>query len=119
MFGKGCVGRALLLALVAWGDRFVDSSVAVLGDNTGALQDAIALKGRGPLLYVARELSWRTVQRGWSYVVGHLPSEFNSIADSLSRVADPKNQAWPSDALASALPTTPPRLKDLWLAVPV
>ena len=39
----------LLLTLVTWGDQFTEESVLVLGDNTGALSDALSLKGRGPM----------------------------------------------------------------------
>ena len=108
----------LLLALCVWGDRFTDTPVAVLGDNTGALDNALSLKGRGSMLAVARELSWRQARRRWRFVVGHLPSEHNQVADALSRAADPKVCAWPSLALASAVYIRPPKLRDLWLAAP-
>jgi hypothetical protein len=108
----------LLLALMTWGDRFVLEPVLVAGDNTAALSGALALKGRGELLAVARELSWRQARRGWRFAVGHLPSEFNVVADALSRTADPKGVEWPSLALAGAAFTAPPKLRDLWLACP-
>ena len=108
----------LLLVLMVWGDRFVKHSLAILGDNTAALQNALSLKGRGPLLAVAREVSWRKARRSWCFEVGHLPSESNTIADCLSRVADPKGKGWPSEALASAAQAAPPRLRDLWIAAP-
>ena len=53
-----------LLAAVLWFDDFVVDSILVLGDNTAALSNALALKGRGPLLSIARELSWKTAKRG-------------------------------------------------------
>ena len=93
-------------------------SVAVLGDNTAALSDALALKGKGIMLAVARELSWRQPRRKWSFDVGHLPAEHNVVADALSRTTDPKGCAWPARALASAASAKPPKLKDLWLACP-
>merc|ERR1712194_273249 len=108
----------LLLALCTWGDRFVHERFAVLGDNTAALSSSLALKGRGVLLAVARELSWRQSRRLWAFDVGHLPSEHNEVADALSRTTDPKGCAWPSAALASAVFRKPPRLVDLWLARP-
>ena len=108
----------LFLALMVWGDRFVASKLLILGDNIGALSDALSLKGRGALEAISRELSWRQARRGWQFDVGHLPSEYNNIADSLSRVADPHGYAWPSLALSSASPKRPPRLADLWLAAP-
>ena len=33
---------------VFWGDRFTESSVLVLGDNIGALSNALSLRGKGP-----------------------------------------------------------------------
>ena len=108
----------LLLALVTWGARFAESSVAVLGDNTGALQTALSLKGKMPNLALARELSWRRVRGRWRYEVGHLPSEFNVTADALSRVADPMPPAWPAVDLGTASWSKPPLLQDLWRALP-
>ena len=109
----------LLLSLCTWGDRFTAETVSILGDKPSALQNALSFKGRGPLMDVARELSWRQARTGWKFQVGHLPSEFNVVADALSRTADPDKSAWPSEALAAALPAKPPRLCSLWRAAPV
>ena len=108
----------LVLSLCVWGDRFVDEVLSILGDNTGALNNALALKGKGNLLALARELSWRQARRRWRFQVGHLPSELNVTSDALSRVADPKGVPWPSRALASAVQVTPPKLQDMWRACP-
>ena len=108
----------LLLSLLVWGDAFVDHSVAILGDNVGALTSALSLKGRGSMLAVARELSWRQARRRWAFEVGHLPSEHNSVADALSRVADPAGKAWPSWALTAAEQRKCPNISDLWRAAP-
>ena len=108
----------LFLALCTWGDRFVDQKRAVLGDNTGALSSALSLCGRGNLIAIGRELSWRQARRRWNFEVGHLPSEYNVVADALSRTADPKGAPWPALALASAACVSPPKLCDLWLASP-
>jgi hypothetical protein len=109
----------LLLTLVVWGDKYTDHSLHLLGDNTGSLQNALDLKGRGPLLAVAREISWRQARRKWSFTVGHIPSEHNDVADALSRVADPAGaHGWPRAALAGADAVTPPKLHSLWLAAP-
>ena len=91
---------------------------AVLGDNTAALSSALALKGKGVMLAVARELSWRQSRRKWAFDVAHLPSEYNVVADALSRTAAPKGCAWPALALATATYAVPPKLQDLWLARP-
>ena len=105
-----------MLSLVVWGDLFVKDTVMVVGDNTAALTSALALDGKGDLRHVARELSWRQARRGWSFIVGHLPSEHNLVADALSRVAS--GHEWPGLALASATQVSAPRLRDLWLAAP-
>ena len=92
----------------------------MLGDNTGALQNALSLKGKGILLAVAREVSWRKAKYGWNFRVGHLPSEANVIADALSRVADPSAKAaWPHQALGYAHAVSPPKMQDIWLATPL
>ena len=108
----------LLLCLCTWGDRFTSETLTIYGDNTAALDLALSYKGTGAMAAVSRELSWRQARRGWSFCVAHLPAEHNTAADSLSRVADPKGTTWPAVALASAEVATPPKLKDLWLAVP-
>ena len=108
----------LLLSLVCWGHYFVDEAVQVLGDNTGSLNNALSFKGRGILVAVARELAWRQARKGWQFSVGHLPSEYNTVADALSRWADPKGHVWPALALAGAEPVSAPRLSSLWKARP-
>ena len=108
----------LLLSLMIWGDTFVSFSVAILGDNVGALSAALSLKGRGALLAVARELSWRQARRKWSFEVAHLPSEHNNVADALSRVADPTGKAWPGWALGVATARKCPRISEIWQAAP-
>ncbi len=108
----------LLMCLVAWGPRFRSSSLAILGDNTGALQTALSLTGRMPNLAVACEIAWRQVRGKWCFEVGHLPSEVNCTADALSRVADWDPPAWPAVDLGAAAWKKPPRLQDLWRALP-
>ena len=76
----------LLLCLIIWGDLAVDSSLTLRGDNIAALQDAVALKGRGLMNAVARELTWRKALFGWQFNVEHIPSELNCVADALSRL---------------------------------
>ena len=108
----------LFLALLAWSDLFSKQTVAILGDNTGALQLALSLKGRGRLLAISREIAWRRARRRWQFEVGHLPSEHNSVADALSRANDPDGVPWPAHALSRATYSKPPRLADIWLARP-
>ena len=106
------------LALLVRGDAFVDFSIAIFGDNIGALSAALSLKGRGSLLAVARELSWRQARRRWSFEVAHLPSEHNNVADALSRVADPAGKSWPGWALGVAHAKKCPKTSDVWQATP-
>ena len=108
----------LLLCLMTWGDHFTKESVLVVGDNTGSLSNALSLKGKGDLLAISRELSWRQARRHWKFSVGHLPSEHNVVADALSRRTDPKGAPWPSLALRSADFRSPPNLRDIWLSRP-
>jgi len=107
-----------LLVLVQWADMFHPFAMPILGDNTGALQAGLELKGRGVLLAIAREISWRKARRRWTFQVGHLPSEHNTVSDALSRVADPSSPPWPASCLASSTWVTPARLRDLWRALP-
>ena len=107
-----------LLVLMVWADDFFPLGMPILGDNTGALQAGLDLKGRGVLLAVAREISWRKARRRWSFQVGHLPSEHNTVSYALSRVADPSPPSWPASCLASSTWVTAPRLRDLWRALP-
>ena len=108
----------LLLVLCTWGDRFCNTRIAIHGDNTAALNNALSYRGRGPMEAVARELSWRQARRGWLFGVSHLPAEFNVVADALSRVADPNGVPWPDEALSAAAAVSPPHLSDLWTAAP-
>ena len=103
----------LLMTLVQWGHWFVQEAVTILGDNTAALQDALDLKGRGAMLAVARELAWRKARHRWAFVVAHLPSEDNTTADALSRIASPESAAMPL-SVAHALRLRPASVKKLW-----
>ena len=109
----------VLLTLMTWGDDFSAVSVDILGDNLGSLNSGLKLKGKGPLLAISKEISWRQARRGWTYQLGHLPSERNNVADALSRLADPKGKHWPAAALGSAARRDAPQLKYVWLACPI
>ena len=105
----------LMLGLVQWGDRFTTQELRCIGDNTGALGNILALKGRGPLLAISREIAWRQAQRQWKFSVGHLPTEFNRVADALSRLAAPGRTAKRMPAAVSAARRVfPPDLHELW-----
>ena len=103
----------LVLALCVWGDQFVQEAVALLGDNTGALQDALHLKGRGILAAVARELSWRKARYGWEVEVGHVPGELNTVPDALSRLHEKVPPKFPK-SLRGCLRREPPDLDNCW-----
>ena len=105
----------LVLALCVWGSSFIHEAVAVLGDNTGALQDALQLKGKGNLAAIARELALRQYRGRWAYEVGHVPSERNTVPDALSRQYEPTPAPLPS-SLARWRERTVPALSDFWRA---
>ena len=105
---------ALVWALVVWGGHFKEQSLAVLGDNTGALSNALQLKGSGPLLAVARELAWRQAKHGWQFEVGHVPSEDNFVADALSRRTEKGEPHFPRAALRAATQVDAPKASEFW-----
>ena len=79
----------LLLVLLVWCPDGAATKLNIVGDNTRALQQALALKGRGPMLDISREIARRRARRNWHFHVGHLPSERNKVADALSRRTAP------------------------------
>ena len=92
----------LLLALMVWANDFKQSQLAVLGDNTGALTNALQLKGKGILAAVAREVAWRRERFNWAFAVGHVPSELNIVPDALSRQFETVAPPFPHAALSAA-----------------
>ena len=78
----------LVLAVELWGRTL--SPTVVLGDNVPALDEALTLKGRGLLGELAQALSVLIVSRSLTITVGHLPTEANTAADALSRLAEPR-----------------------------
>ena len=107
----------ILIGLEVWGGQLVHQQLSIIGDNTGALQNALELKGSGVMLAVAREIAWRRERRGWSYRVGHIPAEFNTIADALSRLFDEPALPFPRKVLQHAVCRSAPKVADLWRAV--
>ena len=103
-----------VLGLHLWGDRFVSQSLAVLGDNAGSLQDALHMKGRGALLALSRELSWRQARHRWQFAVGHVPSEHNDVSDCLSRLHAKPPKKFPFELLGDAVEVRAPTLRALW-----
>ena len=105
----------LLLCLLVWGGRFPGRCLQIAGDNTAALQNAIALKGRGAMLALARELAWRRARFQWQFSVGHLPSESNVVADALSRLSAPSPASLPK-CLRTSREIAPPDVSAMWVA---
>ena len=101
----------LALALTIWGKDFVAESLAVLCDNTAALQNLLDLKGSGVLVEVALELAWRKARGRWSFAPGHLPSQQNTLADALSRLAAPEQAERPSELDAAVERPAPDPMK--------
>ena len=65
------------------------STIALVGDNMGALSVALARPGLGDLARVCREIALRQARWNLRVSVGHLPSELNDWADALSRIHAP------------------------------
>jgi hypothetical protein len=107
---------ACLVCLILWCDRFEGKSIAVLGDNTAALTDALNLTGKGHMIFPAKEISWRQCRAGWRFRVGHLASEHNLLTDALSRVAAPDQVALPHRSLRQAVRRQAPDAMALWRA---
>ena len=106
---------ALLVSLILWGRRHRAGGLALLGDNLASLESALHLRGRGVLSRIARELSWRRAREGWRYVVGHLPTERNKLADALSRLAAPavEHRSLPPE-LKAARAQDAPEIASIW-----
>ena len=104
---------ALFICLELWGDAFVRTSLQVVGDNAGALEAALQLKGAGPMLAIAREIAWRKARRRWQYRVGHIATEANRVPDALSRLRDPVPATFPK-ALTGARRIPCPSPQGLW-----
>jgi hypothetical protein len=107
---------ALLVCLILWCGRFNGSNVAVLGDNVAALTSALNLTGKGYMIALAKEVSWRQCRAGWRFRVGHLPAEYNLLTDALSRLAAPDSIALPHRALRQVVRRPSPDAFSLWRA---
>ena len=106
-----CVG--LLLGLVLWARP--SEPLAVLGDNTAALGEALEVKGRRQLYHVSRELAVRRAREHWLLQVAHLPSEANTAADACSRIFAPTGEAKQDPFTGTSVRRRKaPRLGKLW-----
>ena len=85
----------VLLALVVWAGRFKHDGMILMGDNLAALDATLTLKGKGGMVAIVREISWRRTRYAWKYDVAHLPAEANVHADALSRSAAPDAKQLP------------------------
>ena len=105
---------ALYISVLLW--ALPSSATLILGDNTGALQEALDLKGRGPLLQLSRELSVLRARRSLWLHVSHLYGEANTAADALSRLEAPEDQRkpFPAAALGDARESEVPPLETIW-----
>ena len=101
------------LALERWGACGLN--LAMLGDNVGSLQNALAKKGCGASLRLAAELSWRQCCFGWEFTVGHLPSEHNNLADALSRLQQPNVPAVFPEDLKQVTRDYPMPVSEIWV----
>ena len=88
--------------------------LAFLGDNTASLQLAISGRAKGAMGALARELFIRRTKGDWKYSVGHLPSEHNTLADTLSRLHEPGRSCQVPQALTGCAEVRPLTLAQLW-----
>ena len=107
----------VLMSLELWALGRGSKPLAVMSDCLAALAATTTGRGKGSVAAVVRELAWRTARQGWTIYVGHIPSEFNQIADSLSRLAAPTPASLPPE-LVNARRRDPPDLLELWRAQP-
>ena len=71
---------SLCLSVMTW-PATTGTLRRVYGDNTEALQNALSLKGRGPLLQISRVLTWRQAMCGWIFECFHLTKHRNLKTD--------------------------------------
>ena len=103
----------LYLAVLLWAKS--SGATLLLGDNTAALQECLALKGRGTLLTVARELAVVRARRHCWLCVAHLLSEAHTTADTLSRLDAPAGQRkLKPGELARVRRVVSPSITELW-----
>jgi len=105
----------LLVVLMVWGSTCPGQALQIQGDNTSALQQALSMRGRGAMLAISRELSWRQARYKWDFAVAHLPTEHNGIADALSRQWGDECKAFPA-ALRGVPEVAAPDFSNLWAA---
>ena len=104
----------LALALCQWAKPAGESiPLAVLGDNTAALQDALSLTGSFSMRAIAKEIAWRQARFNWQFEVGHLLAEANHTSDALSRLDAPEPAVIPR-VLRRASRVTPMPLQRFW-----
>ena len=107
------VSLRLFLVLLRYAPLY--PGIAIVGDNTASLQVALSGKAKGPLGALAREIFLRKAREDWRYQVGHLPSEHNTVADYLSRLAQPGAPTAPLAELGGAAEVPIPDLAGLWV----
>jgi hypothetical protein len=100
--------------LLILGSRFSSDGIRIFGDNTGALANSLRLTGKGILISIAREISWRKIRGKWHFEVAHLPAEHNLVADALSRLSGPDPYGLPTRALGSAVRVPVPDHSSIW-----
>ena len=96
-----------LAAIRTWCGPGQLRSAAVVGDNLAALTVAVSHRGRGDLGRVCRELALFQARWGIHLAVGHLPSELNTWADTLSRQFAPEAPQIPEELAHLPCPRQP------------
>ena len=90
----------VLAAVALWCQPGQRTTVAVVGDNVAALTVAVSRRGRGDLGRLCRELALVQAHRSLTIAVGHLASELNTWADTLSRLSAPGAAEIPPELLS-------------------
>ena len=89
----------VLSAVSLWCGAGQQSSIAIVGDNIGALTVAVSRRGRGNLGRLCRELALLQAHHSLTIAVGHLATHLNTWADALSRLTAPDPAQVPAELL--------------------
>ena len=100
------------MAISRWAS--LADGLSFLGDNLASLNLALSGKAKGKLNNLAKELALRIAKEDLQYSVRHLPAGSNTLADTLSRVAQPGSDASMPEALLGAAEVTLGPLCRFW-----
>ena len=90
-----------------------DCAFTVRGDNLGALNNSLKLKGKGHTLIVAKEMAWRTAAFRWRPLYVHVQGARNVLCDDLSRLYASEPHQFPA-VLEHCKKYKAPNLLKIW-----